>query len=106
MPGSAHESGRRRTRRTECRPRRRWWRTQRSEMVSLAPRGGELERLVEGEHRPFCIRALDEEGDLDRRGDDEARLDTDLAERSERARRDTGMAVEPRADQGRLRQHP
>src|SRR5947208_5741534 len=95
MPGSAHGSGRRRTRRTECRPRRRWWRTQRSEMVSLAPRGGELERLVEGEHRPFCIRALDEEGDLDRRGDDEACLHAVLAERSERAARDSVRALPP-----------
>src|SRR5438132_707937 len=76
--------------------------TQCSDMLSLASRRGEIERLVECEHGPFRVGALDEERDLDRRGHDEAGVGADVTQGSEGSGGDARVALHAGADQAHL----
>ena len=58
---------------------------------------------MQREHRPLGVVAVDVEGDLDRRCDDEPRVCTVVAQRGESAGGNPGMALHPGPDQADLR---
>src|SRR5919198_4185912 len=60
--------------------------TRSSGMTPLRLRGCQLERLVQRPHRPLDVLLGHVEGDLDRRGRDELRLDGEVAQCGERER--------------------
>src|SRR5262249_8496223 len=62
----------------------------------------QLERLVQRDDRALEVGIGNVAGDLDRRRRDPPRLDAELVERREGLRRDAGVALHSRSDDGHL----